>query len=217
MFQKLHLSAKTGVFQCLTITVAVLIGLGVVSGTAFPAGKRPLKRAEVGLPAPDFTLKDEEGKSHTLTDYRGKVVVLEWTDPDCQIVKGYYSRQDGIDDTALHSVALFGVQWFAINSNHYNTPEQTKRWRALQAIPFQTLMDTTGKIAKRYQVEKTPTVFVIDPRGVLRYRGAIDDDPEGVKNRRLDYVRSALKAVFDNKEVHFKQTETVGCPVRFKP
>ncbi len=217
MHRIMHLSTKPRIFRTFAGCFVLLACLGFCSSIAFSSGKRPLKRAKVGLPAPDFTLKDEKGNSHTLTDYRGSVVVLEWTDPDCPTVEDYYARQNGIDQTAMHTVSNAPVKWFAVNSNYFNTPKMSETWCLRQAMVVRTLLDTSGKIAKRYQVKKTPTIFVIDARGVLRYRGAIDDNPEGNKKQPVEYVRRVLEALINGDKIPFKETEAVGCPVRFKP
>lgn len=170
------------------------------------------KVAAVGQPAPAFAVADEQGKVHKLRDYRGKLVVLEWTNPGCPFVKRHYRNK-----TMLRTRAAFGdkVVWLAVNSSYFNKPKDTRAWRQAQKLPYPTLQDADGKLGHRYGARATPHMFVIDRRGVLRYAGAIDDDPHDEKKAPHNYVHEALKALLAGKRAPASQ-RAYGCTVKYK-
>lgn len=172
--------------------------------------------ATIGEPAPDFTLVDAEGNEHSLSDYRGKPVVLEWTNPECPYVQRHYEAETM---SQLHE--LIGgkekVAWLAIDSTHDHTPERSKEWKDKHEIDRPILQDNEGNVGKMYGAKTTPHMFVVDKEGVLRYRGAIDDDPKGEKSRdeRTYYPLDVLKALKYKDEIEKKQTEPYGCSVKY--
>jgi peroxiredoxin len=170
--------------------------------------------AAVGAPAPDFTLTDENGKTHTLAQYKGKTVVLEWTNPDCPFVKRHAAK--GTMPTLANAWAKRDVVWLAVNSTHSNTAEKSRAYRAEKALPYPTLQDASGTVGKLYGAKTTPHMFVIDEAGVLRYMGAIDDDPHGDGEKPSSYVESALTAVTTGKAPASPSTKPYGCSVKYK-
>jgi peroxiredoxin len=100
--------------------------------------------AEVGKKAPDFALPDAKGQIHKLSDYRGRAVVLEWTNPDCPYVQRHY--RESTTEALAASYRDSNVVWLAVNSTHYNTPEDTQRWTVEQELPYPTLLDSDGAV-----------------------------------------------------------------------
>lgn len=170
--------------------------------------------ATVGQPAPDFELRDEEGKKHSLSQYHGKFVVLEWVNPECPYVKRHYDAKtmqttwDGSDKEK--------VVWLSIDSTAHNTPEKSKEWKKARGFSYPVLQDPEGKVGKLYGAKTTPHMFVIDPEGILRYAGGIDDDPRGNKETKKNYVQAALADLLAGKEVAVKTAQPYGCTVKYK-
>jgi peroxiredoxin len=167
----------------------------------------------VGGTAPDFSLVDEDGKAHKLSDYKGKMVVLEWTNPECPYVQRHY-RADTME--ALSKQFEADVVWLAVNSTRDNTPEDTKSWKSEQGFQYATLQDPEGDVGHLYGAKTTPDMFVIDGEGVLRYAGAIDDDPRGKVDAPKNYVGQAIQAVLASNDPDPTQTRPYGCSVKYK-
>ena len=170
--------------------------------------------ATLGQAAPDFTLTDQAGTEHSLRDYRGKIVVLEWINPDCPYVQRHYRAQ-----TMRNLVDAFDgeqVAWLAIDSSHFVTPEASESWRAEHGLPYPILQDASGDTGRAYQARTTPNMYVIDAQGVLRYTGAIDDDPRGRNDSPRNYVREVVDALVNGTEPPLTQTEPYGCTVKYE-
>lgn len=172
------------------------------------------KQAAVGSPAPEFSLVDETGKEHKLSDYRGKIVVLEWTNPECPFVVRHYEAKtmqttwDGTDKEK--------VVWLAVDSTAHNTPDKSAAWKKEQGFAYPVLQDPNGTVGKLYGAKTTPHMYVIDEKGVLRYDGAIDDDPRGRKKTPRNYAKEALAQVAKGEEVSMKTTQPYGCTVKYQ-
>ena len=171
--------------------------------------------AEVGKPAPTFKLKDEAGKEHSLAQYQGKIVVLEWTNPGCPFVQRHY--------TANTMQKTFGgydakkVVWLAVDSTSGNTPEKSAAWKKEKGFTYPVLQDASGTVGKAYGAKTTPHMYVIDEQGVVRYVGAIDDDPRGNKKEGVtNHVKTAVDALLSGKPVPAATTEPYGCSVKYK-
>jgi peroxiredoxin len=169
---------------------------------------------EVGQPVPEFSAHDETGTAHSLSQYRGKVVVLEWTNPDCPYVQRHYSRNTM--ETLEKRYAARGVVWLAVNSTHTNTAADTKRWKQEQGFEYPTLQDSSGELGKLFGARATPHIFIIDAQGVLRYAGAIDDDPRGRSASPRNYVDAGLAAVLAGDKPDPSTTQAYGCSVKYK-
>ncbi len=167
----------------------------------------------LGQAAPGFALKDENGVRHGLEQYRGKLVVLEWTNPGCPFVQRHYRK-----GTMVETARAFAgkVVWLAVNSSHFAKPEETRRWREQHKLPFPTLQDPEGAVGRAYAARTTPQIFVIDGKGVLRYAGAIDNDPHEDEKRPVNYARAAVGALLAGKAPSPAQTEPYGCSVKYK-
>lgn len=162
------------------------------------------ERAEVGKPAPAFTLKDLDGKEHSLADLKGKVVVLEWFNPDCPYVKKHHVLHKTMKETAA-KLAEKGVVWLAINSGAEGKegagPERNKRAKEEHAIVYPILLDMDGKVGKAYGARSTPAMYVIDAQGNLAYAGAIDDNKSPKELGAINYVARAVEALLASQPV----------------
>lgn len=181
-----------------------------------------LASAVVGQPAPDFTAVDATGKSHKLSDFKGKTVVLEWTNPNCPFVKKHYM---GNMQSLQKDAAAQGVVWLAINSTEtgsadYLAPAKLTAWNAeKQATPAAMLMDESGKIGTLYGAKTTPHMYLIDPKGRLVYAGAIDSVPsarvDDIKTA-TNYVKQALTESMGGKPVTVATSRAYGCSIKYK-
>jgi peroxiredoxin len=179
----------------------------------------PLKTGEA---APEFTLKDTEGNEHSLSDFKGKIVVLEWTNYGCPFVKKHYGG--GNMQMLQEKYTGKGVVWLSICSSapgkqgYYTAEQWPEQLAAAKAKATALLPDADGTVGKLYGAKTTPHMFVIDKQGRLAYQGAIDDnrswDPktiEGAKN----YVAAALDALLADEAVAEPETKPYGCSVKY--
>lgn len=183
-----------------------------LAASLFVAAPLAAQDAAVGSLAPDFTLVDETGTSHTLSDYRGQVVVLEWTNPECPYVVRHYDA----DTMETLSTTHNDVVWFAVNSSHFNTAEDSAAWKTAEGFDFATLLDTDGTVGRTYGARTTPHMFVIDAAGVIAYAGAIDDNPRGTNDAPTNYVDAVLTSLAAGEEVAVSSTDPYGCSVKYE-
>lgn len=182
----------------------------------------PVLAATAGQPAPDFTLADNGGKSLRLADFKGKYVVLEWTNPGCPFVRNHYDTRNM---QALQSEWVAkNVVWLSIDSSSRSShdflpPDELGAWMQQKgAAQSAVLVDPDGVAAKLYQAKTTPHMFVIDPSGKIVYAGAIDDRPS---TRPADppmahnYVRTALSQATSGLPVTTAATTPYGCSVKY--
>jgi peroxiredoxin len=170
--------------------------------------------AVVGQPAPGFQLTDQAGQTHRLADLRGKIVVLEWINPQCPYVQRHYQAR-----TMTSLVSAFPsdrVVWLAVDSSHFVQPEGSEAWRTEHGMTYPILQDASGAVGRAYGATTTPNMYVIDAQGVLRYQGAIDDDPRGRVETPRNYVREAVQALLDGGAVPTPQTQPYGCSVKYE-
>lgn len=171
--------------------------------------------------APDFTLKDIDGKEHALSDFEGKYVALEWTNYDCPFVKKHYA--DGHMQKLQKRYTDKGVVWLSINSSapgkqgNFDQATWKKRVAGRGASPTAVLLEPSGKVGKAYGASNTPHVFVIDPEGMIIYQGAIDNTPswKGAPSKAKNYVAAALDAAMAGKPVEPARTKPYGCSVKY--
>lgn len=171
------------------------------------------EKAELGKPAPQFTLNDSSGKPVSLSDYLGKIVVLEWVNPQCPFVQRHY--QAGTMKT-LADKYNGKVVWLAINTTSSATPADNAAWISKYDLPYPILSDSSGTVGKAYGAKTTPNMFIIDQQGKLAYRGGIDDDPIGNKPDRTNYVEKALDQLLAGQAVAQAETRSYGCSVKYK-
>jgi peroxiredoxin len=191
-------------------TVTLIAILTVASGAA--AGSR----AGVGDPAPAFTLADTSGKPVSLADFEGKVVVLEWVNPDCPFVKRHY--QEGSMKNLASTYSESGVVWLTINSTNYMDTAANAAFAKKEGIGWPILVDQDGIVGHAYGAATTPHMYVIDSNGTIVYEGAIDNDPRGnmEAGARTNYVSQALNELATGKAVSTPETKPYGCSVKYK-
>jgi peroxiredoxin len=178
---------------------------------------------KVGQPAPAFTATDLAGKTRSLSEFKGKYVVLEWHNQGCPFVKKHYDS--GNMQKLQKELTGKGAVWLSIISSApgaqgFVTPEQEKQYLAAkQAAPTDVLFDPEGTVGRAYGAKTTPHMFVIDDKGVLVYAGAIDDNPSSdaadvatAKN----FVRAAYEEASAGKPVSTASTAPYGCGVKYK-
>ena len=178
--------------------------------------------ARVGSPAPAFTGTDTHGQTHNLSDYRGKFVVLEWTNKDCPYTRKQYDS--GNMQSLQKEWTAKGVVWLTILSSAsgeqgYMTAAEENAWiTKVHAAPTAAILDPSGAIGHAYEAKTTPHMFVIDPTGKLIYAGAIDDHPTtDVADVPVskNYVSAALTAAMADKPVAITYTRPYGCSVKY--
>jgi peroxiredoxin len=208
---QMHLNAGRGLRLMLaTAAIATLASAPALAGEMAPP---EVAGATVGAPAPDFTLTDAAGKTHSLKDYAGKVVVLEWTNQGCPFVRAHYAAHTMT--TLAQKYADQGVVWLAINSTFSNKPDETVAWTKEQGLTYPTLLDPSGDVGRAYGAKSTPHMFVIGKDGKLAYMGAIDDNPDGKVATPHNYVDAALSALVAGKPVEVASTKQYGCSVKY--
>ena len=172
--------------------------------------------------APEFALTDTAGRTVKLSDYGGKYVVLEWTNPECPFVRKHYDS--GNMQGLQKEWGARNVVWLAINStsqtsHEYRTPRQMGEWmQAKDAAPRATLVDGTSATGRAYAAKTTPHMFVVGPDGNVIYNGAIDDrrssNPADAKTAK-NYVRAALDEALAGKPVTVASSAPYGCSVKY--
>jgi peroxiredoxin len=177
----------------------------------------------VGDPAPDFTGTDSNGQTHHLSDYRGKFVVLEWTNYNCPFTRKHYDS--GNMQALQKEWTAKGVVWLTILSSAkgadgYKTADEENAWiRQIHASPTAAILDPSGAIGHEYEAKTTPDMYVIDPSGKLIYSGAIDDhrttDPADVKQSK-NYVSAALDEAMAGQPIAVAVTRSYGCSVKYE-
>jgi peroxiredoxin len=193
----------------------LLFALLVTAASAASAQK-------VGQPAPDFSASDTQGKAVKLSDYKGKFVVLEWTNPECPYVRRHYNS--GNMPSLQKELGAKDVVWLTVNSTNqssseFKTPQEMSKWMAEKgASPKATLIDKESKVGKLYDARTTPHMYVVDPQGKLIYAGAIDDKrwaSESETKNAKNHVRAALGEAMSGKPVSVSATSPYGCTVKY--
>jgi peroxiredoxin len=200
-----------------TKTILILFTT-LIAGAVFAFDPPP-----VGNTAPDFSLTDAKGKTHSLSDYKGKYVVLEWFNPECPFVKKHYGS--GNMQKLQQEYTAKGVVWLTIDSNAPGTQgnltgEEAEKiitsWKTHQTA---LLLDPEGKAGRAYGAKNTPNMVVIDPEGKIAYEGAIDSkatpNPADIPTS-TNYVKAALDESLAGKPVSNPTTKPYGCSVKYK-
>ncbi|MCP3904935.1 MAG: redoxin domain-containing protein [Planctomycetes bacterium] len=198
------------------ITLTVLAAFAAAATAQTGTTTAPEVKANVGKPAPQFTLEDAAGKTYSLADYKGKIVVLQWINPDCPVCRR--CAETGIVKRMQQDVLKLdkNTVFLAINSTHYMKPEVSAPYLKKNKIEAPALIDQDGKIGHLYGARTTPHLFVIDDKGVLRYSGAIDDDRRGKKGRdATNYVVNTVKLIKAGETVAPDRTKPYGCSVKY--
>ena len=193
--------------------------LTIVISTALLAADSPA----VGTNAPDFSLTDSKGKTQSVSQYKGKFVVLEWFNPECPFVKKHYGS--GNMQKLQAEFTGKGVVWLSVDSSAtgkegYLTAEQANakmaEWKTKQTA---FVLDPDGKAGQSYGAKNTPHMFVINPEGKIIYEGAIDSkatpNPADISSS-TNYVKVALDESLSGKTVSTANTKPYGCSVKYK-
>lgn len=195
----------------------------VVLAAALSLFVAPAFAAKVDAPAPAFKLVDSKGKPRSLAEFKGKTVVLEWTNHDCPFVKKHYGA--GNMQAQQKKATADGVVWLTINSSapgkqgHVDGAGAEKVRGNAKAVQTAYLLDPDGTVGRAFDAKTTPHMYVIDGKGVLRYAGAIDSvaspDPADIA-KATQYVPAALTALASNKAVATKVSRPYGCSIKYK-
>jgi peroxiredoxin len=198
----------------------LLIGLlaSLVSTALFAADSPP-----VGSTAPDISATDSKGKTQTLSQYKGKYVVLEWFNPECPFVKKHYGS--GNMQKLQEEFTGKGVVWLTIDSNapglegNLTAEQANQRIAEWKAHSTAFLLDPDGKAGRTYAAKNTPHMFVINPDGKIVYEGAIDSkataNPADIASSN-NYVKTALDESLAGKTVTTPSSRPYGCSVKYK-
>ncbi|MHC4159153.1 MAG: redoxin domain-containing protein [Planctomycetota bacterium] len=193
--------------------VAILAVLLVVSSSC--GQQEPAAASEGGNKAPEFTLKNFDGKEVSLSDYAGKIVVLEWFNYECPFVRYHY-------ETVTTMVGLANkymgkeVVWLAVNSTKHLTTEKNRNFADKYKLGYPILDDRSGKVGRAYSARTTPHMYIIDTKGDIVYDGAIDNSPMGRKKEgTINYVDKALEEITGGKAISTPKTKPYGCSVKY--
>lgn len=207
---------------------AVLL-LGAVAARQMAAKADPESLPDllaVGGPAPAFTVTDTRGRPHSLAGYAGKWVVLEWFNHGCPYTKKHYALVNGVGNSQAmqREYTGRGVVWLSVVSSGPGRQGYTSAERADEmardkgAAPTAIIRDTAGVLGRLYGARNTPQYAIVDPQGVLRYVGAIDDrrssSPKSIEGA-TNYVRAALDAGLAGRPIAVAQTQPYGCEVKY--
>lgn len=209
---------RTSLEMVRTSAVVLAIAAGIVGLAVLAAPPS----ARVNAPAPDFSATDSHGRTQRLSDQKGKMVVLEWTNNGCPFVGKHYGS--GNMQTLQKKYTAQGVVWFTVVSSapgtqgYVNPAEANRDTERRGAAPTAVLLDPTGSLGHLYGAQATPHMYVIDPQGQLVYMGAIDDAPSADPSdiaRAKNYVAAAIEEVRAGKRVTVPATKAYGCSVKY--
>ncbi|UPT64021.1 MAG: thioredoxin family protein [Hyphomonadaceae bacterium JAD_PAG50586_4] len=199
-----------------------LIAFGAAGGINMLLSDDAQASVATGSQAPDFSVQDANGATRTLAQFRGRTVVLEWTNNGCPYVRKHYDSRNM--QTLQQEATTDGVVWLQIISSapgeqgYLDAAGALARVQTDGAAPTATLLDPTGTVGRAYGALTTPHMYIVNPAGVLVYQGAIDDRPsarpaslEGATN----YVRAALADLDAGRAVRTAQTTPYGCNVKY--
>ncbi|WP_078119709.1 redoxin domain-containing protein [Thiosocius teredinicola] len=178
--------------------------------------------ATVGEPAPEFAGTDTQGKQHRLSDYRGKTVVLEWTNHDCPYVRKHYGS--GNMQAQQKAATDAGVVWLSIISSaqgkqgHVRPAQADALTESRNASPSSVILDTSGDIGRVYGAKTTPHMYIVNGDGTLVYKGGIDSiptsNPDDIANAK-QYVKVALDELAAGQPIADAVTRPYGCSVKY--
>jgi hypothetical protein len=198
--------------------LAALACASALFGSGF-ATAEPLGRVDIGARAPAFSAKGSDGRRHRLSDYTGKVVVLEWTSPACPFTQMKYAG--GAMQALQAKAAAQGVAWLSIDTaapdraGYLTAAAARTRVAKTHARITAFLFDVDGRIGRAFGARTTPSFFIVGPGGKLLYEGAMDDAPSGETANSGDYVKAALDDIAAGRPVGTAETQPYGCAVEY--
>ena len=190
-----------------TAVISVVILCGCKS-------EKPDTKIESSEVAKDLTLTNYDGTTVSLSDYKGKIIVLEWFNYECPFVKYHYENAQTMT-TLANKYKDKNVIWLAINSTGHLTIDKNKQFAEQHNVESPILDDRTGKTGRAYGARTTPHMFIIDADGKIVYEGAIDNSPLGRTKDVVNYVDKALSEMTSGKAVSIPNTEPYGCSVKY--
>ena len=178
-----------------------------------------VEAADIGDTAPDFKLMTVSGESISLSDYRGKTVVLEWFNPGCPFVK--YAHGEGRMKVLASKWRAKDIVWLAVNSGGAGkqgaAPEDNTAAISDWSISYPIAMDPTGEVGQLYSAKTTPQMYIVNTEGLLVYQGALDNAPMGRKSGDyVSYVSDALTSLRNGTPIEVPETKPYGCSVKYK-
>ncbi len=181
-----------------------------------PSRQKPARDTQSSaIRAPQFKLNSFDGKTVKLSDYRGKIVVLEWFNMECPFSLYHHETKNTMAELA-NKYKSKNVVWLAVNSTNHTTSEANKTFTEKNKLSFPILDDRSGKVGRAYGAKTTPHIFVINPRGRIVYDGAIDNSPLGQKKEGVvNYVDNVLADLNAGKAVSTSKTKPYGCSVKY--
>jgi alkyl hydroperoxide reductase subunit AhpC len=219
-------NGRAGVRAAAVIALLGMIGiLGVAAvrgGVAAAGAPQPGPAPQIGQPAPDFTATDSKGNPVRLQEYRGKTVVLEWTNADCPFTRKHYTSGNM---QSLQGLAQSnGVVWLTVISSapgkqgYVNGPNADALTQSRKAVPSAVLLDPSGAVGHLYAAKTTPHMFVIDKNGTLQYMGGLDSlatTDEADIARAEPYLKEAMLAVVQGNPVAHPVSKPYGCSIKY--
>lgn len=201
---------------------SILAAATALLSLAFGASEAAAAKPEVGAPAPTFTGTTASGETLSLEQYRGKTVVLEWTNHECPYVRKHYGAENM--QALQKETTAEGIVWLTVISSAPGTQGYLEGPAALQeaagkgAGPSAIVLDPEGQIGKAYDARVTPHMYIVDPDGRLVYKGGIDDKPTTSKAdiaTATNYVKLALAEMAEGKPVSNASTRPYGCSIKY--
>ncbi len=196
--------------------------LGTAAAVLAPAATFAATGPDVGKPAPTFTAIDSNGKTWSLADLKGKVVVIETTNHDCPYVRKHYNAKNM--QTQQREAAGKGVVWLTVASSatgeqgHVTAQQANDLTKSRDAAPAAVLLDPQSQVARAYGATVTPHMYIIDANGVLAYKGGIDSIPSANAAdipKAKQYVRIGMDEVLAGKPVTDSSTRPYGCTLKY--
>jgi hypothetical protein len=207
-------------FPMRALSILLLFGAGIILLSTDVSAQ--MQDPEIGAPAPAFTLTDSDGNEHSLSDYEGEWVVLEWLNYGCPFVKKHYGS--GNMQSLQSEYGEMGFKWFSVVSSapgkqgHYEPAYMNAMNAEHGNNALAVLMDPDGTVGRAYGAKTTPQMYLINPEGILLYNGAIDDTPtsrladiEGAHNYLVQAIQEAMAA----EPVSVPTTQPYGCSVKY--
>ncbi len=202
------------------LPTATLLAVLLIATIAAP---HPDDDAEIGAPAPLFTLPGTDGQDYALDDLKGSFVVLEWLNFGCPYVKRHY-RTGNMPDLQKEYTDR-DVVWLSVVSSapgtqgYYEADDMNVHNERMGGLQTTILLDPEGDVGRQYGAKTTPHMYIIDPDGTLIYKGGIDDRPRASDDKTRDaknYVRLALEEALSGKAVTTETSRPYGCSVKYK-